>query len=235
VEKKQSDLCLEILRRFHKEGILNNLILIGSWCIYFYKEYFSENSYVENMAIKTRDIDFLVTNPSSIKHEVKVPDLLADLGFVTIFKGSKGYLRLDHPDLILEFLVPERGKGTNKPVALPKLGVNAVALRYLDFLAENTISIGFEGFHIRLPHPAAYALHKFIIFKRRRNIDKHDKDVKSALQVFRELVRFGREKEIRRIFKRMHKKWQETVLKNLESIDEIEAMDLLLKERGSGR
>jgi len=40
VEKKQSDLCLEILRRFHNAGILDDLILIGSWCVYFYKDYF---------------------------------------------------------------------------------------------------------------------------------------------------------------------------------------------------
>ena len=47
MEKKQSDLCLEILRRFHKAGILDDLILIGSWCVYFYREYFSNVSYID--------------------------------------------------------------------------------------------------------------------------------------------------------------------------------------------
>lgn len=64
MEKKQSDLCFEILRRFHKAGILNNLILIGSWCIYFYNDYFSDIPYIDQITIKTRDIDFLINNPS---------------------------------------------------------------------------------------------------------------------------------------------------------------------------
>jgi len=54
VEKKQSDLCFEIFRRFHKTGILNDLILIGSWCIYFYRDYFVNVPYIDQTTIKTR-------------------------------------------------------------------------------------------------------------------------------------------------------------------------------------
>ncbi|MFH1753239.1 MAG: hypothetical protein ABH875_03555 [Candidatus Omnitrophota bacterium] len=104
MEKKQYELCLEVLRRLNKAGVLNNFILIGSWCVYFYKDYFSEAPY--------------------IRGEADMPELLKDLGFVTTFKGSEGYIKLDHPDLILELLVPERGKGMNKPYPLPKLGMN---------------------------------------------------------------------------------------------------------------
>ncbi len=75
----------------------------------------------------------MINNPSGIRQEVNVPRLLKDLGFVTTFKGARGYLKLDHPDLLLEFLVPEKGKGTDKPVHLPKLGMNAVALRFLSY------------------------------------------------------------------------------------------------------
>lgn len=115
MEKKQYELCLEILRRFHKEGILDNLILIGSWCVYFYADYFRGIPYIDQATIRTRDIDFLVDDPAHIKREIDIPALLKDLGFVTIYKGSKGYIKLDHPDLILEFLVPEKGKGSNRP------------------------------------------------------------------------------------------------------------------------
>ena len=130
MEKKQSDLCFEILRRFHNAGILDDLILIGSWCVYFYKEYFNDMPYIDQSTMRTRDIDFLIDKPTKIKHTVNIPELLKDLGFVTIFKGREGYIKLDHPDLMLEFLVPEKGKGTDKPVPLTKLGMNAVALRF---------------------------------------------------------------------------------------------------------
>lgn len=225
MEKKQYELCLTVLRRLNDAGILKDMILIGSWCIPFYADYFSGTEYKKS--IRTRDMDFLIPSPRTFKKDVNLPELLKDLGFVIGYKGTKGYIKLEHPELLVEFLVPERGKGTDRPVEVPGLGINAVALRYLDFLAENTILIEVEDLKIRTPHPAAYALHKFIVFKLRRNIDKHDKDIEGALRVFKELIRLGHDKEIKRIFKRMHKKWQEAVLGNLRSVGEIEVIELL--------
>ena len=147
MEKKQYDLCIEILRRFNKSGLLKNIILIGSWSIIFYKDYFSDSPYIDAVTIKTRDIDFLIETPSKIQEEVNIADILKDLGFVTIIRGAKGYLKLDHPDLLIEFLVPERGMGIDKPFPLPKLGVNAVTLRFLSFLADNTIKVKVEDFY----------------------------------------------------------------------------------------
>ena len=110
MEKKQYELCLEILRRFNKADILKHFILIGSWCVVFYKDYFESNDSIGYAAIKTRDIDFLISAPSRIQSKVDIPALLQDLGFVAIFRGQKGYIK----DLILEFLVPEKGRGTNR-------------------------------------------------------------------------------------------------------------------------
>jgi len=70
VEKKQYELCLEILRRLSKVRVLNNIVLVGSWCIPFYKEYFAKAKYVPS--IKTRDIDFLIPVPSRIQKKAKV-------------------------------------------------------------------------------------------------------------------------------------------------------------------
>jgi len=111
VEKKKYKLCLEVLHRFAEVGILKDIVLIGSWCLYFYKEYFYGVYVIPTL--RTRDIDFLVPLPPKIKKRVDVPGILSDLGFVIEFVGSKGYLRLGHPDLIVEFLVPERGKGSS--------------------------------------------------------------------------------------------------------------------------
>jgi hypothetical protein len=86
VEKKQYELCREILKRFNKAGILDDLILIGSWCVYFYEDYFSGIAHMKSTALKTRDIDFLIDNPAKIRHKVNIPELLKDLGFITIFK-----------------------------------------------------------------------------------------------------------------------------------------------------
>jgi len=227
VEKKQSDLCLEILRRFHKEGILDDLIIIGSWCVYFYKEYFSNVSYIDQATIRTRDIDFLVDKPAKIKHAVNIPELLKDLGFVTILKGREGYVKLDHPDLMLEFLVPEKGKGTDKPVPLTKLGMNAVALRFLTFLAENTIKVKVENFYVTLPHPVNFALHKLIIFQRRFREEKAIKDRNIAIDILRALIKKGEEANIKHVFNSMIPKWQKKVIKGLEEAKEKSILSLL--------
>jgi hypothetical protein len=78
--------------------------------------------------------------------------LLEDLGFVTDFHRG-GYMRLIHPELIVEFLVPERGRGTDRPVRLPRLGINAQALRFLSVLEEHTITATLEGIQVRMPPP----------------------------------------------------------------------------------
>ena len=227
MEKKQYELCLEILRRFHKAGVLNDFILIGSWCLYFYKDYFSGFSYMNQATIKTRDIDFLIDNPTKIKKEIDIPELLKDLGFVTIFKGSKGYIKLDHPDLILEFLVPEKGKGIEKPYPLPRLGINAVTLRFLAFLSSNTIKAKVENFNLALPHPANFALHKLIIFQRRLRQEKAIKDRNAAIQILKALINKGEHKELKRIFDSIPAKWQKKIINGLDEADDRQIIDVL--------
>ena len=225
MEKKINSLCLEILNRFNEAGVLKDLIVIGSWSIYFYKYYFKSENY--STYIRTMDIDFLVPIPLKFQKEVNIFELVKDLGFLEKYSAPKGYIKLEHPDLSIEFLVPERGRGEDKPYPIPQLSINAQPLRFLDFLIENTISINAEGLHIKLPHPAAYALHKFIIFKRRSSVAKQDRDIEGALRVFNELIRHKKHSEIRRIFKRMHKKWQQKILDNLNSIEELEVAKIL--------
>ena len=227
MEKKQFNLCLEILRRFHKVGILKEFILIGSWCTYFYKEYFSGISYDLPSTIMTRDIDFLIDHPGNIKKKVDIPELLKDLGFVSIFRGSQGYLKLDHPDLILEFLVPERGRGTQKPYPLANLGMNAVALRFLNFLSSNTIKVKVEDFHVTLPHPANFALHKIIISKRRTKEEKAIKDRDTALGILKGLVEKGAANVIKKVFTSIPVKWQKRITINLELFDEKKILAVL--------
>lgn len=115
MEKKQYNLCLEVLQRFYKHKLLSEFILIGSWCIVFYERYFSDPDYIRRISLITRDIDFLIDRPQTVKTEVDIPELLKDLGFIPTFKGRKGYMKLDHPELILEFLTPERGRGRDTP------------------------------------------------------------------------------------------------------------------------
>lgn len=225
MEKNQYELCVKVLKRLERTGVLKDVILIGSWCIPFYKEYFAGIKYIS--AIKTRDVDFLIPNPHGISVNVDIPELLKDLGFIIGYKGTKGYIKLEHPDLVVEFLSPEKGKGTDKPIPLPKLGVNAVALRFLSLLTENVIKAKVEDFEVLLPHPANFALHKLIIFQRRLKEDKAIKDRNAAIEILRALINKDEAVIIKRVFNSMLSKWQKKVLKGLEDAKEREILAML--------
>lgn len=224
MEKSQYKLCVEILRRLHGAGVLDDMLVIGSWCGQFYSNYFRAGY---NPSIKTRDIDFLIPMPSNIHAVSDVPKLLEDLGFVVDHRGAKGYIRLLHPDLIIEFLVPEKGRGADKPVRLPQLKINAQALRFLEILTQNTVEVSVDGVPLRLPHPANFALHKLIISGRRQNKDKAAKDRRAALDILRTLMSKGDAACVKDVFQTFPKKWQKKVLAVLDAEQEMELIEWL--------
>jgi len=225
VEKNQYELCLEVLRRLNRAGVLKDIMLIGSWCLPFYREYFSGVAY--SSVIKTRDIDFLIPDPRKIHGQTDIPELLKDLGFIVSFSGSKGYIKLEHPDLLIEFLSPEKGRGMDEPVKIPRLGINATALRYLNFLTENTIKVEVEGFTLCLPHPVNFALHKLIILQRRTKKDKADKDRGAAVMLLRALIKKGDASLIRSIFDSIPPRWQKSVLRGLQNVEDRDILRML--------
>jgi hypothetical protein len=219
VEKNQYELCIEVLRRLEKARILKEVILIGSWCIPFYKDYFEGTKYPS--AIRTRDMDLLIPNPSRIRIPIDIPELLSDLGFIIGYSGEEGFIKLEHPELIIEFLSPEKGKGTDKPIPLPALGVNAVALRFLGLLTDNIMKVKVEDFNILLPHPVNFSLHKLIISEYRPKEEKAIKDRIAAVGILKALIEKGETDLIKKIYSALPLKWKKKVLKGLQETDEF--------------
>ena len=164
-----------------KEGILDKIILVGSWCILLYEDYFKGKGILP--AIRTRDLEFLIPIPPDLDRKTNLYELLKDLGFVLDYKGEQGCITFQHPDLILEFLVPARGKESDKPYPIDQLGINAQALRFMDFLAQDPIQMVFHDIKVTLPHPANFALQKLLIAERRKQKDKAEKDRIQAVAV----------------------------------------------------
>ena len=215
----QRTLCRSVLERLAQAGGLGDVVLIGSWCLEGYKGYFGRTTPLTTL--RTRDIDFLVPQPMHMHASADVPALLEDLGFVTDFHRG-GYIRLIHPELIVEFLVPERGRGTDRPVRLPRLGINAQALRFLNVLEEHTITATLEGVQVRMPHPAAFALHKLLIAPRRQgHAGKQAKDVEAAMAVLDALRAHGDEKSVRQHFTSMPPRWQARIRQELKARQEL--------------
>jgi len=174
-----------------------------------YEDFFTGIDYAPG--IRTRDIDFLVPIPFHFDHDVDLDAILRDLDFVVHLKGRDGCMQFVHEELMLEFIVPERGRGSDKPFAIPALGVNAQQLRFMDFIADNKIRVRFGGTIVAVPHPVNFALTKLMVSTRRKLPVKCENDQRQAVQVLRALLEIGKENELLSVFHGMPKTWQKSV------------------------
>jgi len=217
------DLCFEVLNRLEKAGVLKDLVLVGSWCIYFYRNYFEAETL---SSLRTRDIDFLIPTPPKFKVHVEIPDLLADLGFL-VERNREGYMRLQHPELIIDFLVPEKGRGSHGPYPLKNLGINAQPLRFMNLLLENTVKVVSHGNNLTLPHPINYAFQKLLIDDKRKDQAKRMKDRQQAMELLELLLKGPERSRLKSVFYAMPKGWKKTVLKVLRDLKAKEILNLI--------
>ena len=177
-KEEQFEILLTVLRKFQEAGILTDLMPIGSWCLQFYRYHFENPEKLP--AFRTLDVDFLIPHASRIKIKVDVPEILKKEGFAPTYNRSSGIVKYNHKELQVEFLVPELGKGGDIAREIKNLNINAVALRYLTLLLDYPLLVNYGGLQIRVPEPAAFALHKLIISQRRKNKEKQKTDLEMA-------------------------------------------------------
>ena len=70
----------DVLATLHNSGVLQDLILVGSWCCHFYISYFGRKYYTP--LIKTLDIDLLIPNAKKLpKGKIDIGALLEEKDF----------------------------------------------------------------------------------------------------------------------------------------------------------
>jgi len=75
-----------------------------------------------------------------------------------------------------------------------------------------------EGLPIRLPEPAAYVLHKFIIARRRARPEKEERDLLAAKELGEFLLGDAVQRvKLREIFTDLPLKWRRKVLDSVKS------------------
>jgi len=192
--KKQPDLVVDILERLAASGVLDRILLIGSWCAQSYRQGYFGPDYAPEF--KTRDIDFLVSRKQMFLKELDLEALMKPLGFDLDFHPS-GLMKLESAELAIEFLVPEVGSGTDRPFPIKALKFNAQPLRHLAMLWRQPIFVEVSGIRVRLPHPADFCLQKFIVAQVRQNRPKRAKDLSVAETTLEALLARGETKTLR--------------------------------------
>jgi hypothetical protein len=169
----------EIMKVFSQSDI--RVTLIGSYCLSALKE----NMGFHLPTVKTQDIDFLVETPYKGKN-VDIESVLKPLGFSIGFNPD-GSTYFTNGIVKVEFLTPERGKGIDKAVSIKPLKIKATPLRYLEMFFDQQIKVEKEGYTFLIPSPWIFAYHKILITKKRKSIDKKEKDILQVNAILREL------------------------------------------------
>lgn len=172
------DLFLKILDRLTKGGVLTDIVLIGSWVLPIYRAYF--NDAPEIPVLRTTDVDFLVGMPPRVRHEFDVPAALSELGFEPEWALQGGFCKYVHPDMEVEFLIPEHGRGTGRSISVGVLHVEAQPLRFLSLAYDRSMVVRYQDYEIRVPEPEAFVLLKLLVIPRRKDPGKIEKDAYAA-------------------------------------------------------
>lgn len=153
--------------------------------------------------------------------------MLEDLGFILEHSFPEGYIRLVHPELIIEFLVPEVGRGTSKPYILSELGVNAQRLRFLGLLERDTIVVRVSSLEVTIPHPVNFGLHKILVSSRRTNAEKQNKDLEAGLELLRMCIKDRDERRLLDLFRSISKNQQRMIATSFKQRKAEDLMEIL--------
>ncbi|TEB08609.1 hypothetical protein Psch_02175 [Pelotomaculum schinkii] len=178
MNEKQEAVFWETIRILDSQGVLPDLILIGSWVEYIYAEsnYFS--GFQPN--IRTIDLDFLIPNIRRPAKKVPLCDVMERHGFMTQQRND-GLIKFSNFEgpLEVEFLVRDMGQGQIEPYTVEGLGIKAAGLRHLDILIQWTTTLFIRLYQLLVPLPEAYVLHKLVINNKRLQGMKQKKDLMS--------------------------------------------------------
>ena len=102
--KEQFEILLRVLRRFHETGVQDPPSI---------------------PPVRTLDVDFLIPHASRVRKEADIPAILKEEGFLPVFNRSSGVVKYNHPELLVEFLVPELGEGASHAHEDKRLNIKA--------------------------------------------------------------------------------------------------------------
>ena len=149
------DLFENILGAFEEAGLWKDGVeLVGSWSFLLYQRHLG----VRKLPLLTQDIDFLVPRPYPRREAVNLAERLKNLGFRSA-STNIGSTFFEHPELKLEFLTPERGRGDESAWPVPPLGLKAIPLRFMDMLLKDSITVRERGINVRIASPVRFCVH----------------------------------------------------------------------------
>lgn len=164
-----------LLTALFSVGFFEHSMLIGSWVMPLYEEFFGI-SYV----LRTMDIDFAVQilkGKTSTRADLQ--QIIVDQGFTPFFSES-GIQKFSREGFTVEFITHRKGNRDEHPVLAREWNLNAVALPFVNILSGFPFKAECPGHTVMAPVPEAFFLHKLITAMRRTEGGKRSKDLEQC-------------------------------------------------------
>ena len=196
----------EVLLTLESEGILNNIIVVGSWCLLLYKYVFSNFE----PSIRTTDVDFFVPNPKSIKEKNSVINSLREINYDLVIDClSNKSIFISHDGFELEFLT-RVARDMISTVKLGNTNIYAEALSCTDIFIGNYIVVNYEGLLVKVASPSSYILQKLLVNEQRG--EKKQKDIESIKTILLFIESSKKySKELKDLYSALPNKWKKKI------------------------
>ena len=166
---------IKLLKALDGAGFFEQSMLVGSWVMPLYQEFF-EIDY----ALRTMDIDLAVRFvPGKKDRREDLAATITSLGYVSVFTQS-GLQKFSRENFAVEFIAQRKGGRDDPLTFVPEWNITAVPLPFIDMLLDFPFTAQLKGFRVRAPLPEAFFIHKLITADRRRGDEKRSKDLEQC-------------------------------------------------------
>jgi hypothetical protein len=181
MHQEQEAAFWESIQTLDEVGILQHVMVIGSWAEYLFSDLF-DTQYIPN--IRTRDVDFFYRNISIPVEKVPLISKLKEHGFLYSEDPYTRVSRFYKEGLLeLEFLTRVLGSGAKGSNTIQALGIQSEGLRELNILYDFACEIERNGYKVIVPEPSAYVIQKIIANPNRVPANKKQKDIDAVKEL----------------------------------------------------
>ncbi len=208
IMNEYNDQIDRILSVFDQAGFLNDVILIGSWCLVFYQQIFEGFSPL----VRTTDIDFYVPDVKKPSSDCNLISALREINYDHISDTLTNKSKFISPDgFEIEFLTKLYRQGEST-ITIGKTGINAESLSYVELFSQHYMEVKRNGLSLKIASPSAFVLQKLLINDRRGL--KAEKDLQAIQYVLGFLVLSKKQTaDFLSIWNNLPKKWKAKILK----------------------
>ena len=203
----------KVLHALNEADALKDVIITGSWAMYFYKQIF--DGFVPR--IETTDLDLYLPNPKRASGN-NLPSRLTAYSYKrhndyitgkTMFLSDEGFS--------IEFLtLPDRNM--TPTIEIKGLNVVAEALPKMAPAGWNYVQVDYNGLKVNIVSPVSFVLQKLLINKERKPEYKKEKDLDALSYVLGFIKASTKYTELlKQSFNQYPRKWQKAILETAKS------------------